>query len=104
MQANRMIARKRAMLPVSTMTRPATSRAVSGLWELGDHIPVYSTQSMSTRLDTILATTRATVAAAKARVPAAELERRAAAHQPRGWVGALRRRAAMGPAVIAEIK
>ena len=59
---------------------------------------------MSTRLDTILATTRATVAAAKARVPAAELERRAAAHQPRGWVGALRRRAAMGPAVIAEIK
>src|ERR1039458_450559 len=36
MQANRMIARKRAMLPVSTRTRPATCRAVSGLWELGD--------------------------------------------------------------------
>ncbi|HMD76180.1 MAG TPA: indole-3-glycerol phosphate synthase TrpC [Terracidiphilus sp.] len=59
---------------------------------------------MSTHLETILATTRATVAAAKAHVPAAELERRAAAHQPRGWAGALRRRAALGPAVIAEIK
>ena len=59
---------------------------------------------MPTRLDIILATTRATVAAAKACVPVAELERRAAAHQPRGWVAALRRRAARGPAVIAEIK
>jgi indole-3-glycerol phosphate synthase len=58
---------------------------------------------MST-LETILATTRATVAAAKAREPQAELDRRAAAHQPRGWVAALRRRAATGPAVIAEIK
>jgi len=37
-------------------------------------------------------------------VPVAELERRAAAHQPRGWAGALRRKAAIGPAVIAEIK
>jgi hypothetical protein len=34
---------------------------------------------MSTHLDKILATTRATVAAAKARVPLAELERLAAA-------------------------
>ncbi len=59
---------------------------------------------MSTFLETILATTRATVAASKARVPAAELERRAAAHQPRGWACALRRQAALGPAVIAEIK
>jgi indole-3-glycerol phosphate synthase len=59
---------------------------------------------MSTRLDTILASTRATVAAAKTRVPAAELERLAARHQPRGWAAALRRRAAEGPAVIAEIK
>ncbi len=59
---------------------------------------------MSTRLDTILATTRASVAAAKARVPATELERRAAAHQPRGWAAALRRQTAKGPAVIAEIK
>jgi indole-3-glycerol phosphate synthase len=59
---------------------------------------------MFTHLETILATTRATVSAAKARVPAAELERRAAAHQPRGWAAALRRQAAIGPAVIAEIK
>jgi indole-3-glycerol phosphate synthase len=56
---------------------------------------------MPTRLDTILAATRATVDAAKARVPVAELERLAATHQPRGWAAALRRRA---PAVIAEIK
>ena len=63
---------------------------------------VYSTQSMSTRLDKILATTRATVAAARARVPVAELERLAAAHQPRGWAAALRQQA--GIAVIAEIK
>jgi indole-3-glycerol phosphate synthase len=58
---------------------------------------------MSTRLDTILVTTRATVAAAKKRVPLAELER-LAAHRPRGWAAALRRQAAAGPAVIAEIK
>jgi indole-3-glycerol phosphate synthase len=59
---------------------------------------------MSTHLDRILATTRATVAAAKARVPMAELERLAAVHQPRGWAAALRQKAATGPAVIAEIK
>jgi len=58
---------------------------------------------MSTHLKTILATTRATVGSSKARVPVAELERRAAAHEPRGWAAALRRRVA-GPAVIAEIK
>jgi len=61
-------------------------------------------QPMSTRLDEILARTRATVAAAKASVPAASLEPMAAAHTPRGWSAALRRRAAAGPAVIAEIK
>ena len=44
------------------------------------------------------------MAAAKARVPVAELERLAAAHQPRGWAAALRQRAATGVAVIAEIK
>jgi indole-3-glycerol phosphate synthase len=44
------------------------------------------------------------VAAAKTRVQVAELERRAAAHKPRRWAAALRRRAAIGPAVIAEIK
>ncbi len=63
---------------------------------------------MSTRTDTflstILATTRATLDAAKADVPVAELERRAAEHRPRGWAAALRRQAAQGPAVIAEIK
>jgi len=59
---------------------------------------------MSTHLDKILATTRTTVTSAKARVPAAELERLAAAHQPRGWAKALRKKAATGPAIIAEIK
>ena len=59
---------------------------------------------MTSRLDTILAATRATVAASKSRTPLAELERRAARHSPRGWAAALRRRAATGPAVIAEIK
>src|ERR1039458_256431 len=59
---------------------------------------------MSTHLDKILATTRATVAAAKASMPIAELERLAPLHQPRGWAAALRRKAATGPAVIAEIK
>ncbi len=59
---------------------------------------------MPTQLDTILATTRATVARAMEHVPVADLERRAAAHQPRGWAAALRTRATSGPAVIAEIK
>jgi indole-3-glycerol phosphate synthase len=57
-----------------------------------------------TILATILATTRAAVAASKTHVSAAELERRAAGHHPRGWAAALRRQAASGPAVIAEIK
>ena len=59
---------------------------------------------MATHLDTILATTRLTVAAAKLRVTVAELERRAAEHTPRGWACALKARAAEGPAVIAEVK
>jgi indole-3-glycerol phosphate synthase len=59
---------------------------------------------MSTHLEIILTSTRAAVAAAKGRMPAAELEKRAAAHRPRGWAAALRRQAAVGPAVIAEIK
>jgi indole-3-glycerol phosphate synthase len=62
------------------------------------------TTSTNTVLATILATTRASLAAAKASVPVAELERRAAGHRPRGWAAALRRQAAAGPAVIAEIK
>jgi indole-3-glycerol phosphate synthase len=59
---------------------------------------------MPTHLDTILATTRAAVARAKEQTPYAELEQRAAAHTPRGWAAALRRKAQTGPAVIAEIK
>src|SRR3954468_2753274 len=59
---------------------------------------------MLTQLDTILATTRATIARAKERVPSDELERLAAAHQPRGGAAALRRKAETGAAVIAEIK
>jgi indole-3-glycerol phosphate synthase len=59
---------------------------------------------MTTRLDTILERTRATLAAAKATVHAAKLLPMAAAHTPRGWAAALRRRAKTGPAIIAEIK
>ena len=62
------------------------------------------TTSTDTVLATILASTRASLAAAKVSVPVAELERRAAQHRPRGWADALRRQAASGPAVIAEIK
>jgi len=57
-----------------------------------------------TFLATILATTRATVEASKQALPRADLERKAAEHHPRGWAAALRRQAALGPAVIAEIK
>jgi indole-3-glycerol phosphate synthase len=59
---------------------------------------------MSTHLDAILTSTRAAVAEAKTQVPAADVERLAGDHQPRGWAAALRRQAATGPAVIAEIK
>lgn len=55
-------------------------------------------------LERILASTRATVAERKKRVPRAVLERRAALHEPRGFARALRERAAAGPAVIAELK
>lgn len=69
-------------------------------------MPASYTQAkgMTTQLDTILTSTRAAVAAAKERVPAAKLERQAALHEPRGWAAALRRRTATGPAIIAEIK
>jgi indole-3-glycerol phosphate synthase len=59
---------------------------------------------MSTHLDTILASTRAAVAAAKSRGQVMQLERQAQLHQPRGWAKALRRRGLAGVAVIAEIK
>jgi indole-3-glycerol phosphate synthase len=55
-------------------------------------------------LDTILASTRAQVLAARERVRLEQLEPRAARHQPRGWAAGLARRAREGPAVIAEIK
>jgi len=59
---------------------------------------------MSTHLDKILATTRATVAASRAHVAVEELEARAALHSPRGWAKALRARSAAEPAIIAELK
>jgi indole-3-glycerol phosphate synthase len=59
---------------------------------------------MASHLDGILALTRATVATARVRVHLGDLELRAAARQPRGWAAALRSRAEIGPAVIAEIK
>jgi indole-3-glycerol phosphate synthase len=59
---------------------------------------------MSTQLDLILGKTRNTVAAAKKAVTLPDLERRAALHHPRGWAAGLRKKAAKGPAVIAEIK
>jgi indole-3-glycerol phosphate synthase len=59
---------------------------------------------MSNRLDKILETTRAGLAAAKGRSPVADLERKAALHQPRGWAAALRQRALTEPAIIGEIK
>lgn len=79
-------------------------REGTGSMGIGSGFPLYSSQHMATHLDTILASTRATVAAAKARVPLAELEKRVCAHRPRGWAAALRRKAAVGLAVIAEIK
>lgn len=59
---------------------------------------------MPVLLDTILASTRAAVADAMARVSISDLERQAAHHQPRGWAAALRRKAADGAAIIGEIK
>ncbi|WP_109489336.1 indole-3-glycerol phosphate synthase TrpC [Occallatibacter savannae] len=59
---------------------------------------------MATRLDTIIAATRVTVSASKARVSVSDLERMAASHQPRGWAAALHNQSRSGPAVIAEIK
>jgi indole-3-glycerol phosphate synthase len=59
---------------------------------------------MSLHLDRILAQTRPDLAARRARVPLRELEKQAAAHTPRGFAAALRRAAASGPAIIAELK
>ena len=59
---------------------------------------------MSTQLEKILAHTRLTVNERRAMADIALLERQAAAHTPRGFTASLRRVAASGPAVIAELK
>ncbi|MGA7884712.1 MAG: indole-3-glycerol phosphate synthase TrpC [Acidobacteriaceae bacterium] len=56
------------------------------------------------QLERILAQTRADLAGRKQRVPLRDLEQRAAQHTPRGWARALRQKAALGPAIIAELK
>jgi indole-3-glycerol phosphate synthase len=59
---------------------------------------------MSTQLERILAHTRLDVTQRRAAVDIALLERRAAAHHPRGFEAALRKAAGSGTAVIAELK
>ena len=59
---------------------------------------------MPTKLDQILAHTLLQVKARKAVADYALLERQAAAHTPRGFTAGLRKAAANGPAIIAEIK
>ena len=59
---------------------------------------------MPTQLDKILAHTLLQVNARKAAADFADLERKAAAHTPRGFTANLKAVARTGPAVIAEIK
>ena len=59
---------------------------------------------MSTQLERILAHTRLEVRDRRAAADLPLLERNAAAHHPRDFEAALRRAAASGPAVIAELK
>jgi indole-3-glycerol phosphate synthase len=59
---------------------------------------------MSTQLEKILAHTRTVVEDRRSVADLSLLERKAAAHQPRGFEAGLRRVAAHGPAVIAELK
>jgi len=59
---------------------------------------------MSTQLETILAHTRLEVRDRQATADIAQLERKAAAHRPRGFADALRKGAVYGPAIIAELK
>jgi len=59
---------------------------------------------MPTYLDQIMARTLLSVYDRKAATPAATLERKAAAHRPRGFKAALRSAATKGPAIIAELK
>ncbi len=55
-------------------------------------------------LERILERTRADVEARRRAEPLAALEARAEQHEPRGFAAALRRKAAEGPAMIAELK
>jgi indole-3-glycerol phosphate synthase len=59
---------------------------------------------MSTQLEQILAHTQLEVTDRRAAADIALLERKAAAHRPRGFEAALRGAAASGPAIIAELK
>lgn len=59
---------------------------------------------MATQLDQILARTLLDVNARKEAADFGLLERKAAAHTPRGFIAGLRAAAAEGPAIIAEIK
>ncbi|MGA2437984.1 MAG: indole-3-glycerol phosphate synthase TrpC [Acidobacteriaceae bacterium] len=59
---------------------------------------------MSTQLERILAHTLLEVTGRRVAADIPLLERRAAAHTPRGFETALRRAAASGPAIIAELK
>jgi indole-3-glycerol phosphate synthase len=59
---------------------------------------------MSTQLERILAHTLLRVTEQRAAADVALLERKAAAHEPRGFEAALRKAAASRPAVIAELK
>ena len=59
---------------------------------------------MPTHLEQIVSRTLLSVEARKNVASMASLERRAAAHRPRGFAAALRKAAGEGPAVIAELK
>ena len=59
---------------------------------------------MATHLDEILAVTRRDVESRKQSADLSDLERRAAAHVPRGFAAVLRRHPASQPAAIAELK
>ena len=59
---------------------------------------------MESQLTKILASTRRDLEQRKSSASLRDLEKAAAAHQPRGFARALRKKAANGPAVIAELK
>jgi indole-3-glycerol phosphate synthase len=59
---------------------------------------------MDSQLTRILARTRLDLQQRKAAAETRALEQASAAHQPRGFARALRQKAAVGPAVIAELK